>query len=298
MATLFNDKLFAQDVFQQLVPMLTPINIFTSDVSPTSAQKGDAVIVPLFGNTTTTTFTQSTTVWEQSGGTVSAITVSLNYQDITPVDLTARQLAESSASSNFSAFAYQMASSHAERILGTIFGGITTGSFGTALVTTTIANYDRDVLPLIRKAMINRGRQSGRKTIVVNPDVEATFLSDDKLTLALNRGNPNTMTEGELGRLYGYDIRVAPELGVNGISLVGFAAGQNAMAIAFRQLGDYLPDEEYAAKEVLVDNESGIAMLYTRHWSRPQGKWFMNMHSLFGYANAVTLDLGLLVRAD
>jgi hypothetical protein len=298
MATLFNDKLFAQEVFQQLVPMLTPINIFTSDISPNSGQKGDTVIVPLFGNTTTTTFTQSTTVWEQSGGVISAITVNLNYSDITPVDLTARQLAESAAASRFDAWAYQMASSHAERILGTIFAGITTGAFGTAIVSTAIANYDRDVLPLIRKAMINRGRQAGRKTIVVNPDVEATFLSDDKLTLALNRGTPQTMTEGELGRLYGYDIRVAPELGVNGVSLVGFAAGQNAMAIAFRQVGDFLPNDEYAAIERLVDSESGIGMLYTRHWSRAQGKWFMNMHSLFGFANAVTLDMGLLARAD
>lgn len=298
MSTLFNDKLFAQEVFQQIVPMLTPINIFTKDVSPTAAQKGDAVIVPLFGNTTTTTFTQSTTVWEQSGGTVSAITVNLNYQDITPVDLTARQLAESSASSNMDAFAYQMASSHAERILNTIFAGITTGSFGTALVSTAIANYDRDVLPLIRKGMINRGRQLGRKSIVINPDVEANFLSDDKLTLALNRGNASTMTEGELGKLYGYDIYSAPELGVNGVSLVGFACGQNAMAVAFRGFDSILPSEEYAAVEQLVDDQSGISMLYTRHWSRAQGKWFLNIHSLFGYANAVTLDMGLLVRTD
>lgn len=64
MATLFNDKLFAQTAFQQVVPLLTPISIWTTDISPTAKQKGDAVIVPLFGNTTTTTFTQSTTVYE------------------------------------------------------------------------------------------------------------------------------------------------------------------------------------------------------------------------------------------
>lgn len=298
MSTVFNDKLFAQEVFQQIVPMLTPINVFTRDISPTAAQKGDAIIVPLFGNTTTTTFTQSTTVWEQSGGTVSAVTVNLNYQDITPVDLTARQLAESSAAGRFDAFAFQMAKSHAERMLNTIFAGITTGSFGSAIVATSIANYDRDVLPLIRKAMITRGRQPGRKSIVVNPDVEANFLSDDKLTLALNRGNPSTMTEGELGKLYGYDIIVAPELGANSVSLVGFACHQDAMAIAFRGIESYLPPEEYAAVEVLTDDDSGLSMTYTRHWSRAQGKWFLNMHSLFGYANAVTLQMGLLTRAD
>jgi hypothetical protein len=297
MSTVFNDKVFAQEVFQQLTPLLNPFRIFARDVSPTSAQKGDTVIVPLFGNTTTTTFTQSTTVYEQTGGTISAITVSLDKDDITPVDLTLRQLAEAAAGSNTDAFAYQMASSHARRMLSHLFSAITTGSFGTAAVSTVIANYDRDVLPLIRKAHVNAGVR-GPMALVINPDVEANFLSDNNLTLALNRGNANTMTEGVLGKLYGYDIYSAPELGTNSISLVGFATGRNAMAVAFRGLGDLLPAEEYAAVETMTDAESGFSMVYTRHWSRAQGKWFLNLRSLFGFANAVTNELKLLVRTD
>lgn len=297
MATLFNDKIFANDVFQQLVAFLSPFSAFARDVSPAPAKKGDAVVVPLFGNTTTTTFTQSTTVWEQTGGSVSAITVNLNLQDITPVDLTARQLAESTAGNNFGAFAYQMAQSHAERMLSHVFSAITTGSFGTAAVSTAIANYDRDVLPIIRKAQINNGVR-GPKTLFINPDVEAEFLGDDKLTLALNRGRPDVMDDGDLGNLFGYKLQCAPELGYNSISLVGFATGMNAMAIAFRSLDMEIPDEDYAAKEVLTDDDSGFSMLYTRHWSRAQGKWFMNMHSLFGFANAVTKELSLMVRTD
>lgn len=297
MATLFNDTVFSQEIFQQVTAMLNPFKAFATDVSPSAAQKGSAVIVPLFGNTTTTTFTQSTTVYEQTGGTVSAITVNLNLRDITPVDLTAQQLAESGAASRFDAFASQMARSHAARMLSHLYAGITTGSFGTAAVSTAIANYDRDVLPLIRKAHVNDG-VSGQLSLFINPDVEANFLSDSNLTLALNKGDTSAIRDGNLGRLYGYDILTAPQLGYNSVSLVGFATGKNAIAVAFRGLDEYLPDEEYAAKEVLVDNESGFSMLYTRHWSRPQGKWFINLHSLFGFANAVTKELKLLVRTD
>lgn len=297
MATVFNDKVYAQEIFQQLTPLLTPFSIFAKNVSPTAAQKGDTVVVPLFGNTTTTTFTQSTTVYEQTGGTISAITVSLNLDDITPVDLTARQLAESTSASNFDAMAVQMASSHAERMLSHLFSAITTGSFGTAAVSTAIANYDRDVLPLIKKAHVQAGVR-GPKALVINTDVEANFLSDSNLTLALNRGRPDTMDSGELGKLYGYDIFSTNELGTNSISLVGFATGRNAMAIAFRSLGDVVPDEEYAAIENITDDESGFSMLYTRHWSRAQGKWFINLRTLFGFANAVTNELKLLVRTD
>lgn len=297
MATLFNDKIFAQEVFQQLTPLLSPFKAFARSVSPAAAKKGDAVIVPLFGNTTTTTFSQSTTAYEQTGGTVDAITVNLNLRDITPVDLTAQQLAESGAAGNFDAFAAQMASSHAERMLSHLFAGITTGSFGTAAVSTAIANYDRDVLPLIRKTQINNGVR-GPKTLFINPDVEAEFLSDNNLTLALNRGRSDIMDSGELGSLYGYNVVCAPELGYNSISLVGFGTGMNAMAVAFRGLDEHIPDEDYYAKEVLTDNETGFQMLYTRHWSRAQGKFFLNMHSLFGFANAVTKELSLMVRTD
>lgn len=297
MSTVFNDKVFAQEVFQQLTPLLTPFSIFARNVSPTRAQKGDTVVVPLFGSATTTTFTQSTTVYEQSGGTISAITVSLNYDDITPFDVTLRQLSESANAGNFDAFAVQMASAHANRMLDTLFAGITTGSFGTAAVSTAIANYDRDVFPLIRKAHINAGVR-GPKALVINPDVEANFLGDSNLTLALNRGSASTMDTGELGKLYGYDIYTAPELGYNSVSLVGFATGRNAMAIAFRNLGDDLPAEDYAAVENIVDNETGFSMTYTRHWSRAQGKYFINLRTLFGFANAVTNELKLLVRTD
>ena len=297
MATVFNDKIFAQEIFQQVTDKLTPFSVFARDISPAPAQKGDAVIVPLFGNTTTTTFTQSTTVWEQTGGSVSAVTVNMNLQDITPIDLTARQLAESSAAGRFDAWAYQAGKSHAERMLSHLFAGITTGAFGTAAVSTSIANYDRDVLPLIRKAQINDGVR-GPQALVINPDVEAEFLGDDKLTLALNKGDVSAMRDGDLGRLYGFDVICAPELGANGVSLVGFATGRNAMAVAFRGLGVELPDEEYQAIETMTDPETGFSMLYTRHWSKAQGKYFINVSSLMGFANAVTKEMNLLAQTD
>lgn len=297
MATTFNDKIFAQEVFQQLTPLLTPFNIFARDISPAARQAGDAVIVPLYGNTSTTTFAQSATAYEQAGGSISAITVTLDKRDITPVSLTPQQLAESSAVGRFDAWAEQMAQSHAARMLSHLFSAITTGSFGAAAVTTTIANYDRDVLPLIRKAMINDGVR-GRQTLVINPDVEANFLSDSNLTLALNRGNAEAITEGNLGRLYGFDVISAPALGYNAVSLVGFATGRNAMAIAFRGLGEYLPAEEYAAVETMTDADTGFSMVYTRHYSRASGTYHLNLHSLFGFANAVTKELNLLARTD
>jgi hypothetical protein len=145
--------------------------------------------------------------------------------------------------------------------------------------------------------MINDGVR-GRQTLVINPDVEANFLSDSNLTLALNRGNSEAINEGNLGRLYGFDVLSAPALGYNSVSLVGFATGRNAMAIAFRGLGEFLPAEEYAAVETMTDADTGFSMVYTRHYSRASGTFHLNLHSLFGFANAVTKELNLLARTD
>jgi len=72
MATIFNDTIFAQTAFQQLVELLLPLRAFSTDISSDVTTEGSAVVVPLFGNATTTTFTQSSTVMEQEGGLITA----------------------------------------------------------------------------------------------------------------------------------------------------------------------------------------------------------------------------------
>ena len=116
MATLFNDKLFGQRAFQQLTEILTPLNAFATDISSEVRGQGDAVIVPLFGNVTTTTFTQASDVYEQTGGLITAITVNLNKRKITPMDLTLQQLAESSNAGRFDQFADQLGRSMAQAV--------------------------------------------------------------------------------------------------------------------------------------------------------------------------------------
>jgi hypothetical protein len=287
MATIFNDKLFGQRAFQQLVEILTPLNAFSTDISSEIRGQGDAIIVPLFGNTTTTTFTQSTTVYEQSGGLISAITVTLDKRKITPIDLTLQQLAESSNAARFDQYADQLGKSMSQAVLTDIWSLITTTNFGSAVITTASANYDRTELIQARQALIAAGVR-GNKSFVGNLNIESALLGDDKITLALNRGDSLAIKEGQLGRLLGMDIYSSDVLPSNSVSLVGFACGQDAIAVAMRNLGDYLPAGDYEAVEQFVDNETGISALYTRHWSRAQGKYFINLHCLYGYATAVT----------
>lgn len=292
MATTFNDKLYGQTAFQALVEYLTPISAFATDISGEVRGEGDAVIVPLFGAIATTTFTQSTTVYEQSGGLISAITVNLDKRKITPMDITLQQLAESSNVGRWDQYAMQLGKSMAETVLKDIWSVLLTTNFGEAIIITAPANYARAQLIEARKQLLKAGVR-GDKTFLVDMDAEAALLGDDKITLALNRGDSMAIKEGNLGRLMGMNIFSSDVLPLNAISLCGFACGKNAIAVAMRSLGNFLPTGDYEAVETYTDDETGISALYTRHWSRAQGKYFANLHMLYGYTTAVTGEMKL-----
>lgn len=285
--TLFNDTLFGQTVFQQLAELLLPLNIFSTDISSEVTAPGASVVVPLFGNVTSTSFVQGASAYEGSGGTISAITVTVDKRYITPISLTPQQLADSSNASRIDRFGTQLANATANKLLQDVFSVITTTNFGAAVLTTASANYGRTQLIEARKQLISAGVR-GQKAFVGNLSVEAAMLGDTNITLALNRGDSMAIKEGMLGRLMGLDIYSTDVLPTNSISLVGFCAGQEAVAVAMRNLGNYLPQEEYSAFEQFTDADSGISMLYTRHFNTASGTHHINTHVLFGYSAAVT----------
>lgn len=290
--TTFNDTLFGQTIFQQLTEILMPLNVFSTDISADVVAPGSSVVVPLFGNVTATSFVQGSSAYEQTGGTISAITVTVDKRYITGIDVTPQQLADSSNAAKLNQFGRQLAAATAQKMLQDVFSVITTTNFGAAVITTASSNYGRAQLIEARRQLLKAG-VSGNKAFVGNMEVEAALLGDDKITLALNRGDTSAIREGNLGRLLGMDIYSTDILPTNSISLIGFAAGQEAIAVAMRNLGNYLPAEEYSAFEQFVDPQSGVSMLYTRHWNGSSGKWFINSHILFGYSAAVTGALKL-----
>lgn len=287
MATVFNDTLFGQTAFQQLVDLLTPLNAFSTDISSEVKSEGSAVVVPLFGNVTTTTFTQSTTVMEQTGGTLSAITVTLDKRRISPIDLTHQQLAESSNAGRWDKWAVQLGKSMAQTVLTDVWSVLLTTTFGNAIITTASANYTRTQLIEARKQLRAAGVR-GDYSFIGNLGIEAGLLGDTNLVNFFNRGDKEAIKEGQLGRLFGLNVYSSDVIPSNSISLTGFCCGQEGIAFAMRDLGPYLPAGDYEAVETLVDDETGITALYTRHWSRAQGKYFINLHTLYGYSAAVT----------
>jgi hypothetical protein len=296
MATVYNDKIYGQKVLQQLNTLLLPLGAFSTNISEELKGPGDAVVVPLYGNITTTTFTQAADVMEQTGGLITAVTVNLNKRRITPMDLTHTQLLESTAAGRLDAYTKQMAKSIANTVLTDVLSVVTSTNFGAIVATTASANWGRNLLVTARQAALTAGVDS-ELSFVSNRLVEAAMLADDKITLALNRGDATAIKEGNLGRLLGMDLYASSMLPSNSISLNAFVTGKDAIAVAFRRIADALPEGEFDAIEEIIDDETGLSLLYTRHWSRPQAKWFVNMHCLYGYSVAVTNALKIFTTA-
>jgi hypothetical protein len=96
----FNDSIFAQEALQAFTAALTPLSAFSHSFDRESAAYGSAVYVPRVDALTATTFagySDTTFPYEQSGGTINTITVTMDQQFITTVDFTDLQRANSSA---------------------------------------------------------------------------------------------------------------------------------------------------------------------------------------------------------
>lgn len=224
---------------------------------------------------------------EQTGGTLSAITVTLDKRKITPVSLTHQQLAESSNAGRWDKWAYQLGKSMGATVLADIWDLITTTNFGLAIITTASANYTKTQLIEARKQLRQAGVR-GDYSFVANMVIEGALLGDTNLVNYLNRGDTGAIKEGNLGKLIGMNIYSSDIIPANSASIVGFACGMDAIAFASRSLGQYLPNADFEAIEEMVDAETGLSALYTRHYSRASGTYFANMHMLYGYSTAVT----------
>lgn len=287
MATTFNDKIFAAEAFQQVVDSLTGLTAFSTDFSSAAGKPGDAIVVPLFGSITATTFTQAASVMEGTGGTISAVTVNLTNRKIATVDLTTAQLMDSSNVSNTDAFVYQLSEGLNTLVWQDVLSLFTVSTFG-APTTTSSGAFKLDAITAVRIALNNKKCPKPGRTLILDDACEAGLFADTNVVLATNRGKGDTINEGNLGRLLGFDILTPTSFPTNSISLIGVAVGKSAAGVAFRSLAGVYPTDEYAAVEVMTHNETGLSALYTRHWNRAAAKWFINMQMLYGYSAAVT----------
>jgi hypothetical protein len=300
MATVnFNDKIFVQEALQAFTASLTPLNAFSRSYSAETRNKGDAIAIPRVDALSTTTFAyanNSGNPYETEGGTINTITVNLDKHQIVGVDITDVQSANSSAA-NIVNFARQQGKALARKVLSDVWGLLTTVNFGNSLTILGITSIGRLAISGARTAYAKRDVPMGNESLIVNMDVYQNLLDDANISQAFQFGGSEAIREGRIPRLLGMDVYSSNVFPLNSISLVGAIVHPDSLAVAVRALQPQ-DSSAYLAVETAVDDETGLAFTYRRHFNPGKGRHFASFECLFGFAAALTLGMGLLRRSD
>lgn len=295
MATInFDDKIFSRDILNQVIKKVAPLRAFARDFSGDAKQVGDSVAVPLIGACTATTFSQAADVYEQSGGTVSAITVTLNENHIVPVDITDLQALNQSPA-KAEVYAIQAAGALANRVFSRITSLVTSTNFGAIVTTLAAASWGVTQVRKLKLTLDQRDAQMDNRALFIPVEILDALLGDSAIAAAYAFGNANAIQEGKVPKLLGMDVYAVNNLPLNGISLVAWAQHQDAIAVAMR-LKRPQDTAQLAAYEELTDPETGFSFTYRRHYNPGSGKHHINLEALFGMSAAVTLNLALATK--
>lgn len=302
MSTTFNDKIYTQEVLNAFTAGLAPLRAFTRSFSPEARRKGDVIIIPRVDALSTTTFAyanNSGCPYETEGGVVSAITLNLDQHQIVGVDITDVQFANS-GSADISIFAQQQGRALARKCIENVFGLLSITNFGAAAASpVSIANTGLAQLRAARKTLMDRKVNMDMVSLISNSELYSSLLGDSNITQAFQYGGSEAVREARIPRLYGMDVYETNALPLGGtLSLVGFLAHPDAIAIAVRNLQPQDGGDSYLAVETVTDAETGLGFTYRRHFNPGKGRHFASVECLFGMTTALTLGIGLLRKAD
>lgn len=294
----FDDKIFSQQILQQVTKRVAPLSAFARDFSMEAKQIGDSIAVPLVGSATATTYSQtdnSGNPYEQTGGNVSAITVALNENHLVPVDITDLQALNQSPA-RAEVFAVQAASALVNRVFARITSLVTSVNFGAIVTTLAAASWTLTQIRLLKLTLEQRDATSAKRGLFIPVEIEDTaLLGNTSINAAYAYGSSIAIQEGKVPRVLGFDVYALNQIPLNGISLVAWAMDANAIAVAMRMKR---PQDLslLAAYEELTDPASGFSFSYRRHYNPGSGKYHINLECLFGMTQAVTLNLALATK--
>lgn len=284
----FNDGIYTQQVLDAFLEYITPVKSFARDFSSETAKKGNAVYVPRIDGLTATTGDG----YENASGAVGTITVNLDKRQVSTVDISDIQAANSSAA-KVENFARQQACAIATKFLTDVWSLLTTTNFGNAVVTTAAANWTKTQIRAIRKALNEAKAPMSNRSMVLDSDIVDALLGDSTLSTLIAYTSNESLQTGKLPALMGFQNYESNLVPLNSASIMGFGCHPDSIAIASRYLESQAPGEYLAAMPV-VDSESGLTLGYRRHFNPGSGKHYASFEILYGYAVGLSTGLKLI----
>jgi hypothetical protein len=289
MATInsaLNDKLIAQAALESFTADLEPLSIFTTSYSNEVVRRGASVEVPLIANLTATTFADS---YEADGGTMNKVTINVDTHRIVTVSLSDTEYSKSSVA-EITKFAVQQGKALAQSVVTGVYGLFVTTAGSASQYTASLTNLSAFTITnarTLRKALSDEKVPLTGRSLILNTTLYDSLLSQSGLLDASQFGGRDVIADGRVPRVLGMNAYESLVLPANGISLLGMAVHQNAVAVAVRALEPQAPSE-YLAATVVTDPQSGLTLGYRRHYSPASGKHYVSFECVYGASRAIT----------
>jgi hypothetical protein len=288
--TNLNNIIFAQAALEAFVAELVPFSFFSTNFSPAPVQKGDRVLVPLISSLTATTFGGNYAI---SGGTMAAVTVTINRHKHVPIGQSDLDAANSSEASLIK-FANQQGQALAVAVLTDVFTLLTTGNFGiwnAAISSTTLdVSHLRAARLLLNKSNVPRNN----RCMLLDPTPFDALLGVTNFVQAHMMGDALAIKEGRIPRALGFNLAEI-NAGFSSLgSVMGFAAHASAIAIAMRYLQPQ-PGNLYADARPVSDPTTGLVIGLRDHYDNNTGMRYVNLEANYGYSAGLTVS-GRIIR--
>jgi hypothetical protein len=215
------------------------------------------------------------------------------------VDITDVQYA-SAGSADIINFAQNQGRALARKCITNIFGLLSITNFGAAAATpVSIANTGLTQIRAARKTLVDRQVPMDMISLVSSSELFQSLLGDTAISHSMYFGGAEAIREARIPRLLGMDVYETNALPLGGtLSLIGFLAHPDAIALAVRTLQPQDGGDSYLAVDTVSDPETGLSFTYRRHFNPGKGRHFASIECLFGVTTALTLGIGLLRKAD
>ena len=154
----------------------------------------------------------------------------------------------------------------AEDVIADIFSVVTKANFGASVKNVASTAFNSDDVTDIRGAANTAMWPKVGRSLILNDVYDTALFKDGDVKLTYAVGSDQTIREGEIGRLLGFNYHDSPVFPDNGEGLAGVAAFPSALLIAFSPITPH-PDvrARLSRYEIMSDPDTGLSIEY-RAW--------------------------------
>lgn len=292
--TNLNIPRLANAALEGFVKELIPLNVFSRSYSGESIgrTRGNAVLVPLVGALTATTFGGTYAV---CGGTKTVVTVTVNRHKV--VHIGQRDLdAMDNSDSGLDTFGFQAGASLAQCVIEDILTLVTTANFGSV---TAVASTALDVpqLRAVRLALNQANAPKvGRFALIDAVGMDA-LLAVTNFVQAQMFADSTVLREGRVMRALGMDMFELNGSFITAASVNAFIGHGSAVAIAMRYLEPQDPSK-YTQAMAMTHPETGATFGLRDMYDPLTGQRYIALEANYGYSAGITQGARVIKRTD